>query len=190
MKRILLASLITGSLFTPLASAADYVIDSKGAHASIGFKIKHLGYSWLTGRFDTFTGDFSYDAADIAASKITVDIDTTSFNSNHAERDVHIRGDKYLNTGKFSTAKFVSSSFSEMSDGSIKVVGDLTLHGVTKEITIDAEKVGEGNDPWGGYRAGFTGTTVIGLKEFGMKENLGPASTQVYLQLDVEGIRQ
>lgn len=190
MKKLLLASLVASSMLAPLASAADYVIDNKGAHASINFRIKHLGYSFLTGRFDSFTGAFSYEADNIEASKINVNIDTTSFSSNHAERDVHIRGSKYLNTGKFGTAKFVSTSFTEMSDKSIKITGDLTLHGVTKEITIDAEKVGEGKDPWGGYRAGFTGKTVVGLKDFGMKENLGPASTHVELLLDIEGVRQ
>lgn len=190
MKKILLATLLTGSLLAPAVNAADYVIDSKGAHASINFKIKHLGYSWLTGRFDTFTGDFSYDSANVAASKVNVKVDTTSFNSNHAERDKHIRGDDFLDVSKFSTATFSSTSFKDLGDNKIEVKGNLTLHGVTKEITIDAEKVGEGKDPWGGYRAGFTGTTKIGLKDFAIKRSLGPASTHVELQLDIEGIRK
>jgi polyisoprenoid-binding protein YceI len=61
---------------------------------------------------------------------------------------------------------------------------------VTKTIVIDAEKIGEGKDPWGGYRAGFAGTARIGLKDFGIPESLGPASTHVYLELHIEGIRQ
>jgi len=190
MKKILLASLLTSLILAPFASAADYTIDNKGAHASITFKIKHLGYSWLTGRFDNFTGNFSYDSNEIESSKIKVEVDTTSFNSNHAERDKHIRSDDFLNVSKFGTATFDSTSFKSVGDNEIEIKGDLTLHGVTKEITINAEKVGEGKDPWGGYRAGFSGTTRVGLKEFGMKERLGPASTHVELQLDIEGIRK
>ncbi|WP_352284762.1 YceI family protein, partial [Pseudoalteromonas sp. Q18-MNA-CIBAN-0097] len=72
------------------ANAADYVIDTKGGHASVNFKIKHLGYSWLYGRFNTFDGTFSYDAKNPDASKIMVNIDTTSLDSNHAERDKHL----------------------------------------------------------------------------------------------------
>jgi polyisoprenoid-binding protein YceI len=65
MKKLLIAGLISTSLFTPLAIAENYIIDDQGAHASINFKIKHLGYSWLTGRFNTFTGKFSYDPENI-----------------------------------------------------------------------------------------------------------------------------
>ena len=74
------------------ANAADYVIDTKGAHASVNFKIKHLGYSWLHGRFNTSDDKFSYDAKNPDTSKIMVNIDTTSLDSNHAERDKHLRG--------------------------------------------------------------------------------------------------
>lgn len=191
MKKLLLASAFTaGVLLAPLASAADYVIDSKGAHASINFKIKHLGYSWLTGRFDKFQGNFSYDENNLNASKVNVTVDTTSFNSNHAERDKHVRSDDFLDVSKFGTATFTSSSFKDLGNNQIEVKGALTLHGVTKNITIDAEKIGEGKDPWGGYRAGFSGTTRVGLKEFGMKEILGPQSTHVELELHIEGVRQ
>jgi len=190
MKKLLLATALAGVMLAPLANAADYVIDSKGAHASINFKIKHLGYSWLTGRFDDFKGNFSYDENNVNASKVNVTVDTTSFNSNHAERDKHIRSDDFLDASKFGTATFTSTSFKDLGDNQIEVKGSLTLHGVTKDITIDAEKIGEGKDPWGGYRAGFSGTTRVGLKEFGMKEILGPQSTHVELELHIEGVRQ
>lgn len=194
MKKYLTKLAITSALATamliPMANAADYVIDTKGAHASINFKIKHLGYSWLTGRFDKFGGKFSYDPANVSASKIELNIDTTSVNSNHAERDKHLRGDDYLDVSKFSNAKFVSSSVTQKAEGKIEVVGTLTLHGVSKEIVIDAETIGEGKDPWGGYRAGFSGTTSIALTDFGITKNLGPASTHVYFNLHIEGKKQ
>ena len=171
------------------ASAADYMIDNKGAHASINFKIQHLGYSWLTGRFDTFSGKFSYDDKNVAASKIEVTIDTASVNSNHAERDKHLRSDDFLSVDEFAQAKFVSTKVIDKGNGKLLIQGDLTLHSVTKSIEIDAEKIGEGSDPWGGYRAGFSGTTKLGLKDFGIKTNLGPASTHVELELHIEGVR-
>ncbi|MCP8899742.1 YceI family protein [Gilvimarinus xylanilyticus] len=187
------AAIITSaSLTASQALADDYVIDTKGAHAAINFKIKHLGYSWLTGRFNTFSGNFSYDPADVAASRINVTIDTTSIDSNHAERDKHLRGGDFLEVSKYPEAKFVSKSITDIDDDGeeFDVVGDLTLHGVTKEITIEVEKVGEGKDPWGGYRVGFEGETTIMLKDFGIDYDLGPASRSVELELHVEGIKQ
>lgn len=188
MKKYLLASAFAATLLTPLANAADYIIDHKGAHASVNFKIKHLGYSWLTGRFDNFNGKFSYDAANISASKLNITIDTSSINSNHAERDKHLRSDDFLDVNEYGKAEFVSSSISG-TDENLVVKGLFTFHGVSKEITIDATKIGEGKDPWGGYRAGFSGTTRIAMKDFGMKTNLGPASTHVELSFHIEGVK-
>lgn len=173
------------------ALADNYTIDTKGAHASINFSIKHLGYSILTGRFDTFAGDFSYDPAKPEASTINVTIDTNSVNSNHAERDKHLRSPDFLNVEKFPKATFVSKKIVLGKDkNEFDIVGDLTLNGVTKSVTIDAAKIGEGKDPWGGYRVGFEGETEIKLKDFNVKMDLGPASQVVKLQLNVEGIKK
>jgi polyisoprenoid-binding protein YceI len=181
--------LIAALLSTGSASAADYTIDTAKAHASINFKIKHLGFSWLTGRFDTFKGTFSFDEANPAASKVMVEVDTNSINSNHAERDKHLRGKDFLDTSAFPTAAFQSTSV-KLDGDKAKITGNLTLHGVTKEITIDATRVGGGDDPWGGHREGFTGTTTLPLKDFGITYNLGPASQTVELALEIEGVRQ
>ena len=190
MTKLAVSSLMASALFMPTVNAADYVIDNKGAHASINFKIKHLGYSWLTGRFDKFGGKFSYDPANVSASKIEVNIDTSSVNSNHAERDKHLRSDDFLDVSEFANAKFVSTSVTEKANGKLAVAGTLTLHGVSKDIIIDAQTVGEGKDPWGGYRAGFSGTTSIALKDFAIDKNLGPASTHVQFELHIEGKKQ
>ena len=105
MKKTLLATGLTMAMLLPLgASAADYVIDTKGAHASINFKISHLGYSFIQGRFNTFDGQFSYDPSNIEASSIVVNVDTTSLDSNHAERDKHIRSADFIDASKYSTA--------------------------------------------------------------------------------------
>lgn len=192
LRRALLSCTLTAALVLGSAPllAADYVIDTKGAHAFIQFKIKHLGYSWLLGRFNEFTGKFSYDEKDPSAAKITVDIKTASIDSNHAERDKHLRGKDFLDVAQYPDAKFVSTSFEEKDEGKAVLKGDFTLHGVTKNITIDIEQVGAGPDPWGGYRRGFAGKTKIALADFGINYNLGPKSKEVALYLFIEGIRQ
>lgn len=189
MKKLLLAAAFAAS-FTSVAQAADYVIDTQGAHAFIQFKVSHLGYSWLHGRFNTFSGDFSYDSANLAAAKIKLEIDTKSVDSNHAERDKHLRSADFLNVDKHPKASFVSTKVVPGADGKFDLVGNFTFNGVTKEITIAATKTGEGKDPWGGYRAGFHGTTSIKLSDYAIKNILGPASETVYLDLVVEGIRK
>lgn len=192
LKQSLLALAVSGIGVMSLPALADnYVIDTKGAHASINFSIKHLGYSVLTGRFDTFSGEFSYDPAKPETSTVNVTIDTGSVNSNHAERDKHLRSPDFLNVEKFPKATFVSKKIVLDDDkDEFDIVGDLTLNGVTKSITIEVEKIGEGKDPWGGYRAGFSGETTITLKDFNVKMDLGPASQTVQLELEVEGIKK
>jgi len=184
------AALVSALAVGTSALADDYIIDSQGAHASINFKIKHLGYSWLTGRFDTFGGQFNFDPSNPAGSKIVVDIDTASVNSNHAERDKHLRSADFLNVDEFPDAKFESTSIEVTGDDTGVIKGDLTLHGVTRPIAIDAEYIGGGDDPWGGFRQGFAGTTELKLADFGIDYDLGPASRTVELELHVEGIRQ
>ncbi len=185
---ILATSILTmGSLN---AQAEDYVIDTKGSHAFIQFKIAHLGYSWLLGRFNTFTGEFSYDEKNPSAAKVNVDIDVASIDSNHAERDKHLRGEDFLEVDKYPKAKFVSTGFKELGDGKAELKGDLTLHGVTKPVTIAVTHVGHGDDPWGGYRRGFQGETRLALADFDINYNLGPASKELELYLSIEGVRK
>ncbi len=173
------------------ATAADYVIDMKGAHGSINFKISHLGFSFVTGRFNKFTGTFSYDEAKPEASKIAVEIDTASIDSNHAERDKHVRSEDFLDVAQFPKATFVSKSVTPAGAGKATITGDLTLHGETKPVTIEAEYVGGGDDPWGGHRQGFRGTTTLKLDDFGIDTtHLGPTAGTVELSLNVEGVRK
>ena len=190
LKTLATSALVGGAAIAGTAHAADYVIDTEGAHASIQFKISHLGFSWLKGRFNDFEGDFSYDADNPEASEITVTIDTASIDSNHADRDAHLRSADFLDVEQFPQARFVSTDFIPHDDGEATLEGELTLRGVTRDIAIDVEKIGEGEDPWGNYRVGFSGETEFRLEDYGIDYDLGPASEVVYLELEVEGIRQ
>ncbi len=188
LKTITAASLL--ALSSQLWAAENYVIDTKGMHAFVEFKIQHLGYSWLKGRFNDFSGTFSYDDKNPEKSNVKVTIKTASVDSNHGERDKHLRSDDFLDVSKYPEAKFVSTKVVSTGKGTAKIHGNLTLHGVTKEVVIDAVEVGAGKDPWGGYRRGFTGTTKFAMADFGITKNLGPASTHVEMILNIEGIRQ
>jgi polyisoprenoid-binding protein YceI len=186
---MMFALLVAALALTGQARAANYVIDTAKAHASIEFRIKHLGFSWLTGRFDTFDGTFEFDEANPSASKVHVEVDTASVNSNHAERDKHLRSKDFLDVADFPKATFESTSV-KLNGDKATITGNLTLHGVSKPIEIEAQRVGGGSDPWGGYRDGFSGTTRLALKDFGINFDLGPNSKEVELQLNIEGVRQ
>ncbi|PID47622.1 MAG: hypothetical protein CSB47_00425 [Proteobacteria bacterium] len=186
LKTVVNPVLAVGLMFGALsAQAAEYAFDKKGAHQFVQFRVQHLGYSWLYGRFNNFDGTFTYDADAPEKTKVSATIETASVDSNHAERDKHLRSEDFLNVDKYPKATFKSTSF----DGKT-LKGDFTLMGVTKPIEIAIEKIGEGKDPWGGYRAGFEGRTAFKMADYGIKKNLGPKSANVEILLSVEGIRQ
>lgn len=169
------------------ANAADYTVDP--SHAFIQFRISHLGYSVLAGRFNDFAGTFVWDRDDPAAAAINVTIKTASVDTNWAERDKHIRGEDFLDVEQFPLATFSSSKFTGDAKSGV-LDGILTLHGVSKPIALQVHAVGEGDDPWGGYRAGFAGTTTIDRTDFGISYDLGPTANTMEFDLFIEGIRQ
>jgi len=185
LKLLLLTILISTGSF-----AADYKIDTKGMHASIQFKISHLGMSWIWGRFESFSGEYSFDAEKPEESKLSVVVDTKSVNTNHAERDKHLRAEDFLNVEKYPQATFKSESVSLNTDNTGTMTGKLNLNGDEKTITVNINKIGEGKDPWGGYRSGFDGITTIKLADFGITKNLGKASETLDLIVTFEGKRQ
>ena len=194
LKKSLLSLALGGALLAGNVMAADYTIDKEGQHAFVDFKISHLGYSYITGTFRDFDGSFSFDAAKPEDAKINVTLKTASVFSNHAERDKHVSSGDFLNVAKFPEATFVSTSVKptgKNADGKLTadVAGDLTLHGVTKPVVVKATFLGEGKDPWGGYRAGFEGTTSFNRQDFGKMMDLGPASNNVELYITFEGVK-
>jgi polyisoprenoid-binding protein YceI len=188
MKKIIqLTTAIIALSASAIAFAGEYKIDTKGAHAFINFKANHMGFSWLTGRFNEFEGTFTYDEKNVGNSKVVVNINPASIDSNHAERDKHLRSNDFLHVDKFPESKFVSTKITDLGDNKLKVEGDFTLHGVTRPIVIDAVKIGEGKDPWGGYRAGFSGTTTINVKDYNFEKAW---AGDIQLELIIEGVKQ
>ncbi len=183
-------SLVMAAALLPLgstATAAEYKIDP--AHSFVEFRANHLGYSWLYGRFNVLSGEFTHDPANPAANSITVEVDTTTVDTRHAERDKHLRSGDFLEVEKYSKASFKSTRY-EGSAESGKLHGELTVRGITRPVVFEITKMGEGPDPWGGYRAGFSGSYTLTRSDFGIDYDLGPKSTLVELTLGVEGVRK
>ncbi len=168
-----------------------YTIDTKGMHAFVTFKVKHLGYSWLQGRFNRFSGEFDYDAENPSNNRVKVDIDVTSLDSNHAERDKHLKDERFFDANKFPDASFVSTSWKDQGNGKATMKGKFTLRGITRDVTMDVNHIGGGKDPWGGFRRGFEGSTTLNLSDYKMKEGamLGAAVENVEIWVSVEGTR-
>ncbi|TDO16687.1 MULTISPECIES: YceI family protein [Halomonas] len=173
------------------AQAADYVIDTDGQHAFIQFKISHLGYSYILGNFEEFSGSFSYDPEHLEASGAELEVQIASLNSNHAERDKHILSDDFLDVGEYPTATFNSTGFEPTGDDTGILTGELTLHGETNTVEMPVTLIGEGKDPWGGYRAGFEGSTMLILADYGIDMSDFPAAMHdLELYVTFEGIRR
>ena len=168
------------------AIAEDFLIDTEKDHAFVQFKASHLGYSFVMGRFNEFAGTFSYDEADPSQARVNITIDTASIDTNHAERDKHLRSGDFFDADRYPTITFDSTAFEEADNGTGKLTGDLSLHGVVRPVTIDVRHIGHGDDPWGGYRRGLEGITHLDSAEYGFPGWVG----DVEIYLVVEGIRQ
>ena len=186
-KIMLLALFIAPLLLTGKAYADDYILDSKEGHAFIQFKAKHLGYSWVLGRFNEFNGTFSHDPKTGNISNVSATIEMKSIDSNHAERDKHLRGGDFLKVRKFPEARFESTGFKSTGKGKGVLKGTLTLLGKQWPISINLTAMGIPSiDPWGGYRIGFEGTGTLRLQNSGIALRGSP---NVDIFLAIEGLR-
>ena len=179
---------ISLSLTLPvLVQAASYTIDP--SHSFVKFETSHLGISKLSGRFNKIVGKLMFDpAAGDGSQSVEVSIDTNSLDTNWADRDKHLRSGDFFNVEKFTNATFKSTKFSGDASGGT-LTGTLTFLGVSKNIKFPITKIGEGKDPWGGYRVGFEGIYKMTRKDFGMDFNLGPAAELVDVTLQIEAIK-
>ena len=171
------------ALITRSTWAASYKIDPE--HSSVSFKIRHL-LSHVTGNFNTFEGTIEYDAAAPEKSSAQATIQAASIDTNVEGRDKHLKTADFFDVEKYPTLTFKSTSVSDVKENHGKLNGILNMHGVEKPITLDLEMHGVGKDPWGNTRAGFSATTKINRKDFGIVWNKALESGQVLLGEDVE----
>ena len=153
--------LIAQPTFTPSAFAAKYDIDQ--SHTSIEFKVSHLGISSVRGNFADVKGEFDFDAKEVEKSSVAAEINVTSIDTKNGKRDEHLKSPDFLEEKKFPTITFKSKKISKVSDKKFNAAGDLTIHGITKEVILEVEQGGVAQDPWGSERAAFSATTLSAL---------------------------
>src|SRR5512136_477722 len=171
MKRVITTISAIFALALPvIASAATWNIDPD--HSNVGFKVRHLMVSNVKGSFDKYTGSVDINDKDITKSTVTVSIDTNSINTNVQKRDDHLRSADFFDVAKYPTMTFLSKKVEKAGKDRLKVTGDLTLHGVTRQVVLNVEgPTKESKDPWGNIRRGATATTKINRKDFGLVWN-------------------
>src|SRR5512134_3221429 len=166
MKRLIKLIAVVVTLAIPaFASASTWNIDPD--HSNVGFKVRHLMVANVKGSFDRHSGTVDINDRDITKSKVDVTIDTTSINTNVQKRDEHLRSADFFDVATYPTMTFVSKKVAKAGKERLKVTGDLTLHGVTRQVVLDVEPISkESKDPWGNIRRGTTATTKIDRKDF------------------------
>lgn len=166
------------------------------AHSEVGFSVRHMVISTVRGRFNTFSGTLNIDEANPANSSVEAEVDVASIDTRDANRDAHLRSADFFDAEQFPKLTFKSTNVENVGGGEYKVTGDLTVHGVTKPVVFDVEYSGTIKDPYGLNRTGFTATTKINRKDYGLTWNnlleTGGAvvSDDVKINLDFEAVSQ
>jgi len=171
ISKVLLSAALAGAITVP-ASAATTVWQIDPAHTAAGFAVKHLMISTVRGQFKGVTGTVTWDDQDLSKSSIDVAIDATTVDTSEPMRDKDLKSDKFFDVAKYPTITFKSKKIENVSAGKLKVTGDLTIHGVTKEVVLDVE--GPSNavkDPWGNTRVAASATTKVNRQDYGVKWN-------------------
>ena len=181
--RQLTAFFAAAILFTQPVWAAHYEIDQE--HSSVGFKIKHL-FSHVNGTFDDYEGTIDYEPGQPETWKAEATIQAASINTRVKERDKHLSGPDFFDVEKYPTLTFKSTKVESVGENTAKMEGLLSIHGVEKPVLLDVEIHGVGKDPWGNVKAGFTGTTKINRKDFGLTWNQALETGGVLVGEEVE----
>jgi len=189
-RNVLLAAAILLA-FPAVCAATVWEIDS--AHSSAQFKVRHLAVSNVTGGFGKVTGTVNYDESDITKSSVEATIDATTLDTAHEGRDKHLKSPDFFDVANHGTITFKSKKVEKAGEGKLKVTGDLTIRGTTKEVVLDVDgPVPAVKDPWGNLKSGVSATTKINRQDFGvawskLMEGGGlVVSNDVWITIDVE----
>lgn len=166
------------------------------AHSEAQFTVRHMMIAKVRGHFGKVSGAIELDGHDLRQSNVEVTIDASSIDTREPQRDAHLRSADFLDVEKFPTITFKSRTVTPQADGRFTIAGDLTIHGITREVTLDAREEGRGTDPWGNERVGFSATTRIDRRDFGLQWNQALETGgflvghDIDIALEVEGIGQ
>lgn len=179
-------SLLLAALAIP-AFAADYSIDDD--HSFALFKVQHMGAGFVHGRFDAVAGEISFDEANPAASKVSVTVKADSISTGVPKMEGHLKSPEILDAVQFPTLTFVSKSWAKAADGSYDVSGDLTIHGVTKPVTVKAVHTGKGTNPWTKKElVGFETSFDIKRADYGVTYGPGAIGETIRITFALEAI--
>jgi polyisoprenoid-binding protein YceI len=178
-----------------LLHAAPWEFDP--AHTGVHFKVRHLMISSVRGEFENVSGKIVYNEADVTKSTADITIDAASVNTRVAKRDADLRSPNFLDVAKYPAITFKSKRVEKTGNGTLKMAGDLTIHGVTKEVVLAVEGPTPAiKDPWGNTRVGGQASTKINRKDFGLVWNKSLETggvlvgDEVEITIDVEILRK
>ncbi|PGH57363.1 hypothetical protein CRT60_13040 [Azospirillum palustre] len=184
----LFAATAVGAVSPAFAAPVTYKIDP--AHTAVAFIVNHVGFSNVIGRFNTVGGDVSFDKDAVEKSTVTVTIDTTSVDTNHAKRDEHLRSPDFFNAKEFPKMTFKSTKIEKTGDKTGKLHGDLTMLGVTKPVVLDVTFNKDGVSPASKLEtAGFSARGTVKRTEFGMKYGAPAIGDDIQLLIEVEAVK-
>jgi polyisoprenoid-binding protein YceI len=186
--RIAVTAGLAAALSLPAAAATNtWQIDP--AHSAAQFSVKHLAISTVRGAFTSLKGTVQFDDKDITKSSVEVTIDVNSVDTRQPDRDKDLRSDHFFDVDHFPTITFKSKRVQQVAPGKLKVTGDLTIHGVTKEVVLDVDGPSAPiKDPWGNQRMGINATTKITRQDFGITYGPGIIGDEISITIDSEMI--
>lgn len=141
------------------------------SHSGVHFTVRHMVVSKVRGAFTRWQGTIQFDEKDPAAGKVSVLIEAPSIDTREEKRDAHLRSPDFFDVEKYPTLGFESTKVEKLDGERLRITGDLTIRGITKQVALDAEYLGGGKDPWGNERIGFEARTTISRKDFGLSWN-------------------
>jgi polyisoprenoid-binding protein YceI len=187
-------TLTMSAIATPQSTTRTWTIDQ--VHSVAEFKVKHMMISNVKGQFPGVKGVLDLDERDLTNSHIEASIDATSINTRDGQRDAHLKSADFFDVERFPTLSFRSTSISRAGDGELAVAGDLTIHGVTRNVVFNVEGPSEpAKDPWGNTRVGLSATTRISRKDFDLTWNTALETggilvgDEVTITLDVQFVK-
>jgi polyisoprenoid-binding protein YceI len=166
------------------------------SHSAVEFGVKHMMFTTVKGRFAGIQGTIELDEQDVTRSRVEVEIDVASVDTRDEKRDAHLRSPDFFDAEQFPTIAFRSTRVEQKGSGDLRVIGDLTIHGVTREVILDATRTGQGTNPWGMEVIGFEATTRISRKTFGMEFNVPLdgggvlVGDEIKIALDIQAVKQ
>ena len=181
----------TALLVLPLAAVAQQTWQIDPAHTNAEFSVRHLGISTVRGSFTKTTGTVQYDPADPSKTAIDATIDANSIDTRNENRDKDLRSDHFFDVQKFPTLTFKSKAAQASGPGKMKVTGDLTIHGVTKEVVLNVEGPSSPvKDQRGNLHVGASASTVVNRSDFGMTGYQGMVGNEITINIDVEVLQR